>query len=150
MPVQYLEYQLQIGYVHNWLVAGPQATSVPDLGQFQGEDSRLQIARHFYKSISDILRPPVERDLLQAGDTELTWQYYRCLDDHLVDLSTFQPTTHYLKSWAYPDPDHPWSGRRVDQWPARAPPRALLRSGTPQRSFSRPPGGRMERGVGAL
>ena len=96
-----LEYQLEKGYIHNWLVAGPYTISVPDLDRFQGEDYRLQIARHYHRGISEVHQAPVERGSFQIRDTELTWRYYRCLDDHFVDLSAFYPSCHYLRSWAY-------------------------------------------------
>ena len=97
----YLEYPLQKGYVHNWLLAGPQAVYVQDLERFEGDDYKLQIARHYYKRASDVLQAPVEKDSFQIGETDLTWQYYRCLDDHFVDISTFHHTCHYLRAWAY-------------------------------------------------
>jgi hypothetical protein len=97
----YLTYSLQNGYVHNWLVAGPHATAVEDLDQFQGDDYKLQIARRAYRKLSEIHEPPVEKGSFQVGEEELTWQYYRCLDDHFVDLSTFYHTCHHLRSWAY-------------------------------------------------
>ena len=37
MAIYYLEYELEDGYVHNWLVTGPQAIPVTDLDRFQGE-----------------------------------------------------------------------------------------------------------------
>jgi len=101
MSTFHLEYQLQKGYVHNWLVAGPYAIAISDLDRFEGQDYKLQIARHHYRRISDINDPPVERESFQVGDTEFTWRYRRCLDDHFVDLSTFCHTCHYLRSWAY-------------------------------------------------
>ena len=55
MSVFYLEYPLQAGYIHNWLVAGPQAVYVHDLERFEGNDYKLQIARHYHKRASDIL-----------------------------------------------------------------------------------------------
>jgi hypothetical protein len=101
MSTYYLEYPLKKGYVHNWLVAGPHATAVPDLERFRGDDYKLQIAQHYYKRISDINEPPLDRGTFGIGDAELRWEYYGCLDDHLVDLSTFHHTCHYLRSWAY-------------------------------------------------
>ena len=38
MSIAYLGYNLQNGYIHNWLVAGPQAIPVPDLDRFAGDD----------------------------------------------------------------------------------------------------------------
>ncbi len=107
MAVSYLEYQLENGYIHNWLVAGPQAIPVTDLHRFDGEDYKLQIARS-YAEQEAVQMPPlheglraVERDTFTLGDTTLTWQYARCLDDHFVDLTAFYHTCHYLRAWAY-------------------------------------------------
>ncbi len=101
MSTPYLGYQLQNGYIHNWLVAGPQAIPISDLERFQGEDFKLQIARQYYTPESGISQLPVERATLTIDDEKLTWNYYRCEDDHFVDLSGFYRTCHYLRSWAY-------------------------------------------------
>jgi hypothetical protein len=101
MSVPYLEYQLQNGYIDNWLVAGPQAAPVADLDRFVGDDYKLQIARHYHQRDSGIDQPPAERDTFAAGEATLTWRYARCRDDHFVDLSAFYHTCHYLRAWAY-------------------------------------------------
>ncbi|HET9222543.1 MAG TPA: hypothetical protein VFO07_08570, partial [Roseiflexaceae bacterium] len=101
MPISHLEYQLNNGYIHNWLVAGPHATFVPDLERFDGPDFKLRIARHYHERDSGIVQTPTERDTFAAGDTTLTWRYARCRDDHFVDLTAFYHTCHYLRSWAY-------------------------------------------------
>ena len=103
----YLQYYLDQGFIHNWLVAGPHATPVIDLDRYQGQDFkrmnsiRPQIAQSYHKKLSEVHDPPIENGTVQIGDAQVTWQYYCCLDDHLVDLSTFYHTTHHLKSWAY-------------------------------------------------
>jgi hypothetical protein len=101
MPVSYLEYQLQNGYIHNWLVAGPHASPITDLDRFTGADYKRQIAQHYHERASGIARPPAERDTFALGDTTLAWRYFRCRDDHFVDLSAFFHTCHYLRAWAY-------------------------------------------------
>lgn len=101
MSAYYAGYDLQDGYIHNWLVAGPQAIPVPAPDSFEGQDLRLQIARRYYESDSGVTRLPVERDILTVGDEELTWNTVRCLDDHFVDLTGFYATPHYLRAWAY-------------------------------------------------
>lgn len=100
MP-SYLEYQLRNGYIHNWLVAGPAARAVPDLERYEGEDFKLQIARHNYEHASGVVEAPVERGALAIDETELTWSYVACQDDHFVDRTAFYRTCHYLRSWAY-------------------------------------------------
>ncbi len=111
MSAFYLGYQLQNGYVHNWLVAGPQAIPVTDLERFEGEDFKFQIARHYFEKDSGIIQPPVERETFTVGDMILTWQYVRCLDDHFVDLTAFYHTCHYLRAWAYTLVVSPSSGK---------------------------------------
>jgi hypothetical protein len=101
MSVHYATYRLEGGYVHNWLVAGPQATPVPDLDRFVGEDFKLQIVRHYYKKDSGIHQPPVDFEKFLVNGTELRWNYVRCRDDHMVDLTGFYHTCHYLRGWAY-------------------------------------------------
>jgi hypothetical protein len=101
MSIASLEYQLQNGYIDNWLVAGPQATFVPHLDLFDGPDFKLQIARHYHQPDSGIAQPPAERDTFTLVDSSLTWRYIRCRDDHFVDLTAFYHTCHYLRAWAY-------------------------------------------------
>jgi len=97
----YLEYTLQDGYVHDWLVAGPQATALDDLERFPADGLRLQVARDFLRRFCEVDQPPVELGTFQVGESELEWRYYGCQDDHLVDLSSTYPTPQYLRSWAY-------------------------------------------------
>ncbi len=101
MSIFYAGYDLHNGYIHNWLVAGPQAIPVADLERFAGDDFRLRIARHHHQVDSGITQPPVERATFTLGDTELRWNYVRCQDDHFIDLTAFYHTTHYLRAWAY-------------------------------------------------
>ncbi|MBN1874141.1 MAG: hypothetical protein JXA33_07910 [Anaerolineae bacterium] len=106
MSIAYIHYELQNGYIHNWLVAGPQAIEVKDLERFSGADYKLQIARHYHEVDSGITEMPVERGALTEGtftigDYEGAWSYTRCREDHFVDLSAFYHTCHYLRAWAY-------------------------------------------------
>ncbi|MBL7183532.1 MAG: hypothetical protein ISS50_03675, partial [Anaerolineae bacterium] len=124
MSIYYVGYDLQNGYIHNWLVAGPQAIPVQAviaseakqspsrkeeiassqktlLAMTRAEQSSLQIARYHFEEDSGVTQLPVEGETLAVGDAELTWNYVRCLDDHFVDLSDFYPTCHYLRAWAY-------------------------------------------------
>jgi hypothetical protein len=105
MRVRNVHYNLQNGFIHNWLVAGPQAI-VLESRQFKGDNIRQQIAQHFYKSDSGITETPVERGpltegLFQVGDYHGSWEYLACREDHLVDHSGTYSAPHYLRSWAY-------------------------------------------------
>jgi hypothetical protein len=97
----YLEYPQQNGYIHNWLVAGPQTISVPDADRFTGKALERQIARRYHRASSGIVQAPVERASFQVDDAELTWLYYKCLDDHFVELSDTYHDLSYLRTWAY-------------------------------------------------
>jgi hypothetical protein len=95
-----LEYSLVDGYIHNWLVAGPQAVPVADLASL-GQDFKPEVARRYYTVEPGVTDVPLERGSLDLGDETFPWTYVRCLDDHLVDLSTFYHTCHYLRAWAH-------------------------------------------------
>jgi hypothetical protein len=101
MTVYYAPYNLQKGYVHNWIVAGPQAIPVEDLDRFAGEDYRLQVARHYHTEDSGIAEPPVDTAKFAVDDTELRWTYTCCREDHFLDVTAFYHTCHYLRTWAY-------------------------------------------------
>lgn len=101
MHIYYARYELENGYIHNWLVAGPQAIPVLDLDRFQGQDWKLQIARHYYETDSGVPQTPVQDEPFQVGDAPLAWSYFRCADDHFVDCTAFYHTCHYLRAWAY-------------------------------------------------
>ena len=101
MSVHYAAYNLENGYIHNWIVAGPQAIPVADLERFEGEDFNSQITRHYYEEGPGISEPPVDWTKFTVDDTELRWTYYRCRDDHFVDLTAFYHACHYLRAWAY-------------------------------------------------
>ncbi len=105
MRVRNIHYNLEHGYIHNWLVAGPQIIAV-EAGQFKGDNIRQQIAQQYYEIDSGITETPVERGpltagLFQIGDYSGSWDYLACREDHLVERSGFYSTPHYLRSWAY-------------------------------------------------
>ena len=105
MRVRNVHYNLEHGFIHNWLAAGPQAIAV-DSAQFKGDNLRQQIAGHFYESDSGINETPVERGpltegLFQLGEYKGSWEYLACREDHLVDHSGSYSSPHYLRSWAY-------------------------------------------------
>ena len=101
MPTHYARYEIEQGFIHHWIVAGPHAVPVLDLEKYQGEDWKLQIARHYRAENSGVHQAPVETEALEIGDAKLDWNYVRCADDHFVDCTAFYHTCHYLQSWAY-------------------------------------------------
>ncbi|RLT45236.1 MAG: hypothetical protein DWI57_01195 [Chloroflexi bacterium] len=99
----WLSYSLVGGFVHDWLMAGPLASSVPNLDDFPGADFKLQIARSRYRTETGLSAAPAELQKFApfGGETELTWQVYRAEDDHFVDRSLFYHTCHHLHTWAF-------------------------------------------------
>lgn len=103
MATPYLEYTLQDGYVHNWLVAGPVETPAEvEAGDALSEPERkLRIVQEKHSRTPDIEGEPVEWQPAQVDGEEVRWTYFRCQDDHFVDLSLFRHRWTYLRAWAY-------------------------------------------------
>jgi hypothetical protein len=104
MTITELKYKLNKGFIHNWLVAGPLAVSVanatPDLTNVQ----KLEIMRQYHDLDGGVSEIPVDLGPLGSETKEnplLTWRYYRCRDDHYVDLTSNYATCQYIRSWAY-------------------------------------------------
>jgi hypothetical protein len=105
MRVRNVHYNLEHGFVHNWLVAGPQAVDV-ELHQYTGENIPQQIFQHYHDldpgiSETAVERGPLTAGLFQLGDYKGSWSYFACQEDHFVEHSGFQQTPQYMRSWAY-------------------------------------------------
>ncbi|MDF1512442.1 MAG: hypothetical protein P1S60_01405 [Anaerolineae bacterium] len=101
MTMNYLEYELQNGFIHNWLVVGPLETPVKGTEDGDEHQRKVQIANEMHNDTLLIKEQPVDRAFITLNDAEVRWRYVRCLDDHFVDLSTFHHEWHYLQAWAY-------------------------------------------------
>jgi len=103
IPPVWLRYPLAGAFIHDWLVAGPLASPVPNLDDFPGADFKSQIARHRRRTETGVEAAPAELQKFApfGGESELTWTVYRAGDDHFVDRSVFHPTCHHLHTWAY-------------------------------------------------
>jgi hypothetical protein len=105
MRPRYVHYPLEHGFIHNWLVGGPQAIPIQPR-QFQEENLKQQVIQQYYERDSGITKTPVERGPLtkgvfQVGDYSSAWSYLACREDHLVDFSSVYPSGKYLRSWAF-------------------------------------------------
>ncbi|MBN1813502.1 MAG: hypothetical protein JXA14_16815 [Anaerolineae bacterium] len=90
----YLTYELQSGYIHNWLVAGAETKPAE-----QTED------------LADITRLPSENVSFVHDGQKMHWAYYKTLDDHFIDL-TVTGDPHSAHVWAYTQVEIP-SAREV-------------------------------------
>lgn len=99
-----LSYPLIDGYIHDWLIAGPYARPIDDLTAFAGDDFRGQVVERC-RPTAAFANPPAEQSQLTVtaadGHQTLTWRATHCAADHLVNLSDYHPTCHYLCAWAY-------------------------------------------------
>ncbi len=105
MRARNVHYDLEHGFVHNWLTAGPQAIPV-ELSQIKGDNVHQQVVEHFYETDSGIRETPVERGplkegLFQIGDYSGSWSYVSCREDHFIEHTGSYTSPHYLRSWAY-------------------------------------------------
>lgn len=103
MQTYYAEYDLHDGFIHHWLIAGPQAMAIENPEEFQGDDWKLQVARHYHMEGSGIEGDPIELDYVTVDGEELRWRAYRCIEDHFVDETAFYATPHYVRTWGYTD-----------------------------------------------
>lgn len=103
MSSNYLVYPLNNGYIHNWLVAGPQSTPIlsPDRTKDDEITYKLQIAHQFYREGVALSEPPVDQGISEINGEKLTWNYIRCHEDHFVDVSNSYPNWQHLQTWAY-------------------------------------------------
>lgn len=92
------------GYIHHWLVAGPQAIPVEDLERFDGSALKPAIAAAYHNADCMVTTSPVEATEFSVndrhGEAAFRWQLQTCAVDHFVDHSAFYHTCHYLRSWA--------------------------------------------------
>lgn len=80
----YLIYELQEGYIHNWLVAGP---------EFEPADSAVDTPR--------ITHLASENAVFTYEGFKLRWTYYKTLCDHFIDLPVTGARPHPAHAWAY-------------------------------------------------
>lgn len=106
MPISTLRYDLVEGYIHNWLVGGPQQLPAAGLGGDDVDGARRALTDRYADQASGIIDMPVERGPLSEGafaigEYEGAWSYVRCAEDHYVDLSAVYSVGAYARGWAY-------------------------------------------------
>ncbi len=106
MTVSYVDYDLQDGYLMNWLAAGPQAIPLQEPIGTNSPADLQQALDNLLDVKLNITNSAVERGPLNEGnftidDYQGEWNYYKCQEDHLVDLSTACPTPNFVRAWAF-------------------------------------------------
>jgi hypothetical protein len=106
MTVSYAEYEFHHGYIHNWLVAGPQEIPL-GIDPKQFDPQTAQIAAEKYQtqkyefSNSPVERGTLEEGIFNIGDYKGEWNYTLAGEDHLIDLSASFQALAYVRGWAY-------------------------------------------------
>ncbi len=106
MSVSYVAYELNNGFIMNWLVGGPQVIPLAGNEATHGTGFKQQVAAHFYEAKNNISKMPVEPGPLKesaftVGEFTGQWTSYCCGDDRLVDRSTTAPARCFARAWAY-------------------------------------------------
>jgi hypothetical protein len=111
MEINYLDYSLITGYIHRWIVAGPQINffNIPEDQKILVSSDKEKLFLLFRMPFAGLGELPVERDLIRVNDQEYRWNYYRCGDDHQVHATTQQTNWHILRTWAYTQLEIPQS-----------------------------------------
>jgi hypothetical protein len=105
VTLSFLHYDLQDSYVHNWLIAGPQITSMegPDTASAANQPALVGS----WDVQPDVDIAPVERATFTVSGrdgsiSEFTWDYRMVEDDHLVDMAGYSYAAGCaLRAWAY-------------------------------------------------
>ncbi len=110
MELSYLRYELADGYIHNWLVAGPQRIPVSASGHDEARETKALAAAAPVVTDSGITEEPAEWSRffghkVTIGDYEGVWSYLRTEEDHFVDLSEVTPVCQLLRAWAFTQVD---------------------------------------------
>lgn len=88
MTVNKLEYFLENGYIHHWLVAGPQAIPILKQDTQAGGINANIVVQPDSDQQFIFTDEPVERAYLDLRGDRLRWIYRNChVADHLVDVS---------------------------------------------------------------
>ncbi|HQE91396.1 MAG TPA: hypothetical protein PLH19_12040 [Anaerolineae bacterium] len=112
MSLSYITYELQNGYIHHWLVAGPQTITLDNPDLSSDANAKLRLIRRYDTAASGITRQPVEPGPLSqaeftVGNDTVRWAYTVCAEDHFVDgdslLAFTDPdsVSSYARAWAY-------------------------------------------------
>ena len=100
MTISSIEYRLQAGYIHHWLIAGP---VISPLGNTNGEaaSSTGWLEKIPLPAETPFSPLPVERDSFQHSGETLIWKYQRSGLDHVLDFSSSCPTWQMTCAYAY-------------------------------------------------
>ncbi|HCE17588.1 MAG TPA: hypothetical protein DEQ80_06990 [Anaerolinea thermolimosa] len=92
MAFQNLEYALRGDFIHHWLVAGPFTKPVAEVTGPSEENL-----------VSGLSHPEdiADRATMRVGEFEGRWRYFRCLEDHRVDVTHHSARAEEGFLWAY-------------------------------------------------
>ena len=103
MKRHHLLYDLQNGYIHDWLTLGPALTPVTTPPE-AGENALTYSARLLGATdhvTCDFPLPPQELEKIERFGEPLYWEVEHCQDDHLVEKDVTAAVCSYARAWAF-------------------------------------------------
>lgn len=108
MTYERIDYSLHDGYIHTWLVTGPQHSFLEFGPDLQTPSRRLEALAQRAETTSrdpDFTTQPVERATASDGEVHIgdysgQWDLFHCMEDHFLDLSDATQKGS-LRAWAY-------------------------------------------------
>ncbi len=102
MTIQYLYYQLQDEFIHNWLVTGPFLSPIASTDNLDKAQLFSQyFTRDYPLTHTGETSLPADQNVAELGEYKSSWSYTRCHIDHYVRVSSHCPTWSHLRAWAY-------------------------------------------------
>lgn len=94
--INFLEYPLANNFIHNWLVSVPTHTPLQDPAW-----TRQSAVKAHLEVKPQLNGQPADMTTTQVNGTNTTWHYFRCQEDHYLDISDTYPAATYWQTWAY-------------------------------------------------
>jgi hypothetical protein len=102
MNINFLDYPLQDGYIHNWLIAGPLLSPLSSLEYPDKAKIFDQYSDATYPLFGgESSKAPADQGALELGEHKSSWHYIRCHIDHFVEITEHAPSWSHLRAWAY-------------------------------------------------
>lgn len=102
MTIQYLYYELQDNFIHNWIVTGPSITPIPGNKHPDKPElfKRLSITEYPLTSTEETSLP-ADQNPFELGEYKSNWIYTRCHLDHYASVNAHCQRWSHLRAWAY-------------------------------------------------
>lgn len=103
MPQHHLTYDLENGYIHDWLTLGPTLTPAtePLLAGETISAWRMRLLQAAADVPCDFPQPPQEVEKVEQFGEPLYWEVTHCRADHLVEKAVIAAVFSHVRAWAF-------------------------------------------------